>query len=148
VCSCEACVVPGVVRGSGCQNCGWRDVSNAGTLQETLCGLVKCVVCASFSTFSFLIFLFLSQTLGNQYTVDGRFRGTLNVTTINCDTTANTCIVPVNAQGFALVFFDTIAEPLSIGQATATFATTAHTKLHNTATFDPVAISRRMDIRG
>jgi hypothetical protein len=82
-----------------------------------------------------------SQTLGTQYTVDGRFRGSLNVTTINCDTTANTCVVPVTAPGFALVFFDSNAEPLSIGQATETFATTARTKFHNTATYDPAALS-------
>ena len=82
-----------------------------------------------------------SQTLGSQFTVDGRFRGSLNVVTINCDTTANTCVVPVNAPGFALVFFDTNDEPLSIGQATETFSTSAHTKLHNTATYDPAALS-------
>jgi hypothetical protein len=63
------------------------------------------------------------------------------VTSINCDTTANTCIVPVNAPGFALVFFDSNAEPLSIGQATQTFSTTMRTKLHNTATVDPQALS-------
>ncbi|KDR78213.1 hypothetical protein GALMADRAFT_94783 [Galerina marginata CBS 339.88] len=76
------------------------------------------------------------QTLGNQFQVDGRFKGTLNVTTINCNTAASACIIPVPAPGFALVFFDGNAEQLSVGQATQTFATTAHTKVHNTATYD------------
>lgn len=94
-----------------------------------------------FSKKKFTLILDSFQTLGNQFTVDGRFRGSLNVTTINCDTTANTCVVPVPAPGFALVFFDANAEPLSIGQATETFSTTARTKFHNTATYDPVALS-------
>jgi len=63
------------------------------------------------------------------------------VTSINCDTTANTCVVPVNAPGFALVFLDTSAAPLSIGQASQTFSTTAWLKLHNTVTYDPQAVS-------
>ena len=79
----------------------------------------------------------LSQTLGNQLTVDGRFRGTLNITTIDCDTTANQCIIPVPSPGFALVFLSTSSPALSIGQATQTFSTTAYTKTHNTATVDP-----------
>jgi len=80
-----------------------------------------------------------SQTLGNMLTVDGRFRGSLNVVTIPCG--ANGCTIPVPAPGFALVFLDNTAEPLKIGQATQTFATTAHTKAHNTATYDPSVLA-------
>ncbi|KAJ3493949.1 hypothetical protein NLJ89_g10909 [Agrocybe chaxingu] len=75
------------------------------------------------------------QTFGNKYEVDGRLRGELNVTTIQCDRTANVCQVPVKAPGFALVFMED-DEAISIGQATQTFATTARTRSHNTATVD------------
>ncbi|KDR78212.1 hypothetical protein GALMADRAFT_138334 [Galerina marginata CBS 339.88] len=81
------------------------------------------------------------QTLGNQFEVDGRFKGALNVTTINCNTAANNCIIPVPSPGFALVFFDNTDEPLTIGQASETFTTTAYTQRHNTATFEPSTIS-------
>ncbi|KAH9476802.1 Beta-glucuronidase [Psilocybe cubensis] len=80
------------------------------------------------------------QTLGNQYEVDGRFKGELNVTTINCDTVASTCIIPIPAPGFALVFFNNAAEQLTIGQATQTFGTTAFSRGHNTATVDPAVL--------
>ncbi|KAF8800345.1 glycoside hydrolase family 79 protein [Phlegmacium glaucopus] len=81
------------------------------------------------------------QTLGNQLTVDGRFRGSLNITTINCDTTANQCIIPVPAPGFALVFFSSSSPALSVGQATQTFSTSAYTKAHNTAQVDPSVLA-------
>jgi hypothetical protein len=81
------------------------------------------------------------QTLGNQYEVDGRFKGQLNVTTINCNTAANSCTVPVPAPGFALVFLDSTSPALSIGQATETFKTSAFTQRHNTATFDGSTIA-------
>lgn len=61
------------------------------------------------------------------------------MTTINCD--AGTCVVPVPAPGFALVFLDSAAEQVNTGQATHTFATTARTKTHNTATVDPIALA-------
>jgi hypothetical protein len=79
------------------------------------------------------------QTLGNQLESDGRFRGTLNVTTINCN--AGTCVVPVPAPGFALVFLDNGADQIKIGQATQTFSTTARTKAHNTATVDQAVLA-------
>ncbi|KAF8949995.1 glycoside hydrolase family 79 protein [Flammula alnicola] len=81
------------------------------------------------------------QTLGGHFEVDGRFTGTLNVTSITCDTTANNCVIPVPAPGFALVFFDTSVPQLSVGQATQTFATTAKTKVRNTATVDPSVLA-------
>ncbi|KAF4612358.1 hypothetical protein D9613_003768 [Agrocybe pediades] len=81
------------------------------------------------------------QTLGNKFEVDGRFRGDLNVTTINCDTAANSCTVPVPSPGFALVFLDNSTPQIEIGQASQTFATTAHTRVRNTATVDPVVLA-------
>lgn len=83
----------------------------------------------------------LWQTLGNQLEVDGRFRGKLNVTKIDCNTGTNTCVVPVRAPGFALVYIDSTSEALSLGQATETFATTAYTQKHNTVTYEPSTIS-------
>jgi len=71
------------------------------------------------------------QTLGSMFKVDGRFKGDLNVTNIQCNTGANSCTIPVPSPGFALVFFGDDPS-LSIGQATQTFATTAHTKTRNT----------------
>ncbi|KAF9051565.1 glycoside hydrolase family 79 protein [Panaeolus papilionaceus] len=83
------------------------------------------------------------QTLGPQLTVDGRFRGELDVVDVPCDVVADTCTVRVPAPGFALVFLDTSNEVLSIGQATQTFTTSAYTRVHNTAYMDPslVAVS-------
>ncbi|KAJ7583134.1 glycoside hydrolase family 79 protein [Mycena floridula] len=72
------------------------------------------------------------QTFGTKFTVDGRLKGDLNVVSINCDQNANTCQIPVPAPAFALVFMsDGIETP-----SPTTFATTAYTKLHNTATID------------
>lgn len=78
--------------------------------------------------------------MGNQYEVDGRFKGDLNITTVNCDTVTGNCVIPVPAPGFALVFFNNAAEQLTVGQATQTFATTAYSKGHNTATVDPAVL--------
>jgi len=89
------------------------------------------------------------QTFGNHYEVDGRFRGELNVTTINCDIPTNTCVVPVKAPGFALVFFDTATPEINIGQATQTFSTTLMTKTRNTlGPMDPTALAQSNGDRG
>ncbi|KAF7316354.1 hypothetical protein MIND_00154200 [Mycena indigotica] len=69
------------------------------------------------------------QTLGPVHQVDGRLKNELNVVNIACDTTANTCAIPVSAPAFALVF---IAPSADI--ATVTFPTTAATNTKNTAT--------------
>jgi hypothetical protein len=79
------------------------------------------------------------QTLGNRFQADGRFKGELNVTTIQCGPQG--CVVPVPAPGFALVFIDTNSPAAAIGQATKTFATTAHTNAHNTVRYDPTAVA-------
>ncbi|KAJ7359116.1 glycoside hydrolase family 79 protein [Mycena albidolilacea] len=69
------------------------------------------------------------QTLGQIRQVDGRFKGDLNVVTITCDTAANTCLIPVPAPAFALVY---LAPEEDI--ATVTFATSTYTNAANTAT--------------
>jgi len=61
------------------------------------------------------------------------------VTTINCN--AGTCVIPVPAPGFALVFLDNGADQIKIGQATQTFSTSARTKDHNTATIDKAVLA-------
>ncbi|KAJ7811864.1 glycoside hydrolase family 79 protein [Mycena leptocephala] len=70
-----------------------------------------------------------NQTLGTIHNVDGRFQGDLNVVSIACDTSANTCLIPVPAPAFALVFLT--AEP---DISTVTFSTTAYTNTKGTAT--------------
>lgn len=69
------------------------------------------------------------KTLGQIRQVDGRFKGDLNVVTIVCDTAANTCLIPVPAPAFALVYL-TPEEDI----ATVTFATSTYTNAANTAT--------------
>ncbi|KAJ7923331.1 glycoside hydrolase family 79 protein [Mycena leptocephala] len=70
-----------------------------------------------------------NQTLGTIHNVDGRFQGDLNIVSIACDTSANTCLIPVPAPAFALVFLT--AEP---DISTVTFSTTAYTNTVGTAT--------------
>ncbi|KAJ7266877.1 glycoside hydrolase superfamily [Mycena haematopus] len=69
------------------------------------------------------------QTLGIARQVDGRFKGDLNIVTITCDTGANTCLIPVPAPAFALVF---LTPEASI--PTVTFSTSVYTNTANTAT--------------
>ncbi|KAF7325343.1 hypothetical protein MVEN_02635000 [Mycena venus] len=69
------------------------------------------------------------QTLGTARNVDGRFKGDMNVVTIACNTGANTCLIPVPAPAFALVFL-TPEEDI----ATVTFSTSVYTNTANTAT--------------
>jgi hypothetical protein len=82
------------------------------------------------------------QNLGDDFTVDGRFRGTLNVVTIQCNVGANTCVIPVQAPGFALVFLTNSSSSsfedqyISLSQATKTFSTSVFTH-RNTATVLP-----------
>lgn len=67
-------------------------------------------------------------------------KGTLNVVSIPCDQAANQCLIPVKAPGFALVFL-TDAPALEIEESTMTFATTARTKVVNTATVPPEVLA-------
>ncbi|GLB45264.1 putative glycosyl hydrolase family 79 C-terminal beta domain [Lyophyllum shimeji] len=82
------------------------------------------------------------QTYGNKFQVDGRPKGELNITTIPCDTAQNQCRVPLKAPSFALVFLTDPTVPAAAEPtATLTFATTAVTKLVNTATVDPSVLA-------
>ncbi|KAF4611688.1 hypothetical protein D9613_003767 [Agrocybe pediades] len=80
------------------------------------------------------------QTFGNKFEVDGRLKGELNVTTIQCEQAANVCRIPVHAPGFALVFMSD-SDAANLGQATQTYATTAGTRLSNTATVAPEVLA-------
>ncbi|KAJ6566783.1 hypothetical protein B0H19DRAFT_1138577 [Mycena capillaripes] len=82
-----------------------------------------------------------NQTFGGNFDSDGRPMGTEVVETVNCDTTAGTCTIDVPAPGFALVFLTDDAFTENKGAPSMTFATTAHTKTHNTATVDPSILS-------
>ncbi|KAI9461990.1 hypothetical protein BJY52DRAFT_1147038 [Lactarius psammicola] len=82
-------------------------------------------------------FTWAGQTLGNNFGSDGRLVGDLNVTTVQCDTTANTCSVPVPAPGFALVFLTSDALSAVSPASTLTYPTTAQTRTVNTIYIDP-----------
>ncbi|KAI8977819.1 glycoside hydrolase family 79 protein [Trametes punicea] len=78
------------------------------------------------------------QTLGARFEVDGRWKGTESVQTIQCDQTANTCPIKVPAPGVALVFVsDAAQQQAGASESYATFPTTAFTKTANTVTIDP-----------
>jgi hypothetical protein len=79
----------------------------------------------------------LLQTLGNNLESDGRLNGTLNVTTVECNQSANTCSIPVPAPGFALVFLTSNALQAVSPTSTVTFPTTALTRTGNTVSIDP-----------
>lgn len=82
-----------------------------------------------------------NQTLGAAYTSDGRLYKEQQTVSIQCDTTAKTCSIPVYAPSMALVFLTTGAMQEAVGneQATATFATTYVNV--GSATVDPAALS-------
>ncbi|KAI0354193.1 hypothetical protein OH77DRAFT_1437562 [Trametes cingulata] len=82
-----------------------------------------------------------NQTFGGRFQADGRLSGTEVIQTINCDTNANTCQIPVPAPGVALVFLSSDAQSAVDPSATATFATTAVTKTANTVTIDPSVLA-------
>ncbi|KAJ7457804.1 glycoside hydrolase family 79 protein [Mycena latifolia] len=81
------------------------------------------------------------QTFGGNFESDGRPMGTEDIKTVDCDTSAQTCTVDVPAPGFALVFLTDAAETENGGMPSITFATTARTKTHNTATVDPAVLA-------
>ncbi|KAH6912214.1 hypothetical protein BKA70DRAFT_1384741 [Coprinopsis sp. MPI-PUGE-AT-0042] len=81
------------------------------------------------------------QTFGNTFEADGRLKGDLNVTSVDCNVAENTCRIHVPAPGFALVFFNPDDEGVRVSQAESTFATTVHLKSHNTATVDAAALA-------
>ncbi|KAL0954378.1 hypothetical protein HGRIS_003363 [Hohenbuehelia grisea] len=80
------------------------------------------------------------QTFGEHFASDGRIKGSMQIQTVTCDQTANTCAIKVPAPGFALVFLTD--DPATSSDATpATFSTTALTKTVNTALADPTEVA-------
>ncbi|TEB29048.1 glycoside hydrolase family 79 protein [Coprinellus micaceus] len=79
------------------------------------------------------------QTFGNNFEADGLLKGDHNATTVHCDVSANVCRIPLRAPSFALVFMDSTSP--EVGQATATYSTTAYTKQHNTLKVDPTSLA-------
>ncbi|KAG5642015.1 hypothetical protein DXG03_003787 [Asterophora parasitica] len=80
------------------------------------------------------------QTFGNKFEVDGRPKGDVNITRIQCNQSANSCRIPVKAPCFALVF---LTDPLARQDdaLSVTFQTTATTRTINTATVDPSVLA-------
>lgn len=86
------------------------------------------------------------QSLGGELASDGRLKGTQETVTIQCDTTAQTCAIPVKAPSIALVFLTDSAMQESSPQdsVTQTFPTTAVTNAaagKNTVTVDPSVLA-------
>ena len=79
---------------------------------------------------------------------DGRLNGDVVIETVQCDTAANTGQIKVPAPGFALVFLSDEALENSEPTTTATFATTAVTKVKNTATIDQAVLATSNGNRG
>lgn len=81
------------------------------------------------------------QTYGGRFQADGRLTGTEVIQTITCDTTANTCQIPVPAPGVALVFLSSDAQGAVDPSQTETYSTTVVTKSKNTVTIDPSVLA-------
>ncbi|KAF7300999.1 Glyco-hydro-79C domain-containing protein [Mycena indigotica] len=81
------------------------------------------------------------QTFGSFFESNGRPMGEKDIKTVACDSESRTCTVNVPAPGFALVFLSEDAETESSGKVSTTFATTARTKLRNTATMNLAALA-------
>ncbi|PFH50111.1 glycoside hydrolase family 79 protein [Amanita thiersii Skay4041] len=82
-------------------------------------------------------FTWAGQTFGDHFASDGRFLGDEDIQTVACNQGANTCVIKVPAPSFALVFLTDNGAREAVDGPSKTFATTAHTKTVNTATFDP-----------
>jgi hypothetical protein len=82
-------------------------------------------------------FTWAGQTFGDIFQSDGRPMGNVDIQTIQCDQTANTCQIKVPAPSVAVVFFSDSALSEADGGPSTTFGTTTLTKTANTATVDP-----------
>ena len=82
-----------------------------------------------------------AQTLGNTFEADGRLSGDLNVTTVQCDTAANTCSIPIHAPCFALVLLTSDALSAVSPASTVTYATSTQTRTANTIYIDPAVVA-------
>ncbi|KAG9087849.1 hypothetical protein FRC06_002331 [Ceratobasidium sp. 370] len=86
------------------------------------------------------------QWLGGELGSDGRLMGSVETVTIQCDTTAQTCAIPVKAPSIALVFLTDSALKASTPQdsVTQTFPTTVVTARGNsgiTVSVDPSVLA-------
>ncbi|KAG8773967.1 hypothetical protein FRC12_002210 [Ceratobasidium sp. 428] len=86
------------------------------------------------------------QWLGGQMASDGRLMGEVETVTIQCDTTAQTCAIPVKAPSIALVFLTDTALQASSPQdsVTQTFPTSIVTQRGNggvTISVDPSVLA-------
>ncbi|KAF8608868.1 hypothetical protein BDV93DRAFT_551672 [Ceratobasidium sp. AG-I] len=86
------------------------------------------------------------QTMGGELGSDGRLNGTVETVTIQCDTTAQTCAIPVKAPSIALVFLTDTALQASSPQAsvTQTFPTSIVTQKNPskiTVSVDPTVLA-------
>ena len=92
------------------------------------------------------------QTFGPQLTVDGTLKGTLNIAVLPCNTSANTCSVPVNAPQAAVVFLN---NPAQVDHAyeqngdggPVMYGTTTHSSRH-TATIDKKTLATSNGMSG
>ncbi|CUA68540.1 Beta-glucuronidase [Rhizoctonia solani] len=83
------------------------------------------------------------QTMGDQFGSDGRMKGEMQTETIPCDTASGTCAITVKAPSIVLVFLNdqTLADSTPPSEGPQTFATTAATKIRNTATVDQAVLA-------
>ncbi|KAJ7292155.1 glycoside hydrolase family 79 protein [Mycena rebaudengoi] len=80
------------------------------------------------------------QTFGGNFDSDGRPMGDEVIESFPCDQDTKTCTVRVPAPGFALVYLtDSVYSDKQ--DPPQTYATTARTKLHNTATIPPEVLA-------
>ena len=63
------------------------------------------------------------------------------MTTVQCDTTANTCSIPIPAPCFALVFLTRDALSAISPASTVTYATSTQTRTANTIYIDPAMLA-------
>ncbi|KAJ7114786.1 hypothetical protein C8R44DRAFT_740153 [Mycena epipterygia] len=82
-----------------------------------------------------------SVTFGGNFASDGRPMDDEDIQAVPCDAGAQSCTVTVPAPGFALVFLTDDATTEDTGAPNITFATTARTKTHNTATVAPSVLA-------
>ncbi len=81
------------------------------------------------------------QTLGSSFASDGRLSGNVSTVPINCDTTAQTCTIPVYAPSIAVVFLtpQALTDSTPATTVTQTYSTTVIGT--GSATVDPGALS-------
>ncbi|KAJ7249910.1 glycoside hydrolase family 79 protein [Mycena rebaudengoi] len=80
------------------------------------------------------------QTFGGNFDSDGRLTGDEVIESVPCDQDKKVCIVRVPAPGFALVYLtDSVYSEKQ--DPPQTYATTARTKIHNTATIPPEVLA-------